>query len=520
MQMRSSRLMVFSFLAAAAVAAAGCGSGTTANDMGMDLGGIHDLSIPPGDMVMVQNVLTGTQLTPGRFAIIDVTTDDDIVYADSTGNISSVPIAGGASVSIGTSDAQPFVRGKVVFFNNNTDQTSLVSDLSIWTKANGAQQLATATSLTWANFQYAHTYPPIFAASDDGQYVMFLDNASSDGFLADLVVGKTDGSSRTTIVTQATTGYDGGPCVPRFTWAQAAGRFTAVYCTAAGDAAAGTKNVIVIDPTAPVAAPAPLSTNVNFISVRGGGALAIVESGGALDSAPLPFLTGTSVITSVDTGVGDAEMIPGGTGVAYIDNNGGLHRATTPGTPTLTSLAGAGAAIAFVTLSPDGKYAMTYANVDSQGQLTDLLVNSTETPGAPVSLIGTTTAAGGFAYGDAFTADSTYALGFDQVDQDGTGTLMAVAVGGGTPTTYTTRVWVVLSGTGHKILFNDNYNVVMNHQLSDLKVGDAAASGQGTLIATNAEVDFFMSTDRSKVVFSVQRETDTAKNGVYAATVP
>ncbi len=137
-----------------------------------------------------------------------------------------------------------------------------------------------------------------------------------------------------------------------------------------------------------------------------------------------------------------------------------------------------------------------------------------------MSLIGTTTAAAGFAYGDAFSADSQFALGFDMVDMDGTGTLVAISVGGGTVSTFTPRVWVVMSGAGHKVLFNDNFQTIMNHQLADLKVGDASAGGNGTLIATNAEVDFFMSTDRSKVVFSVQRETDTSKNGVYAATVP
>src|SRR5256885_16244109 len=99
---------------------------------------------------------------------------------------------------------------------------------------------------------------------------------------------------------------------------------------------------------------------------------------------------------------------------------------------------------------------------------------------------------------------------------DGTGTVIAIPTSGGQVVSFSTRVWAVIAGPGHKLLFNDRFRTVMQHDLTDLKSVDAAG-GSPTVIATDIDDDVFTSNDKSKVVFSVSQRTPTSQNGVYAA---
>ena len=184
--------------------------------------------------------------------------------------------------------------------------------------------------------------------------------------------------------------------------------------------------------------------------------------------------------------------------------------------------------------SPDEAWVLVNNNTDSNtGFPSDLGLASTALAGTPVSLTtGTTVAA---ALGDAFTADSRYALFMTNISVDdnenATGTLNAVATGGadgGAPTIVPLAKAAVndsnyspsdLALTGSRVSFTDNFNPASGNTGSvDLHVIDLSATAPSTIVMKGADPGYFVSADRQYVLYTITFGGPT--DGIYSIRVP
>ncbi len=171
-------------------------------------------------------------------------------------------------------------------------------------------------------------------------------------------------------------------------------------------------------------------------------------------------------------------------------------------------------------LSPDERWALTYQSTSANGQTFDLSVASAVAPGAPARLsVGTNAAL----YGDAFTADSSYVLYFDNVDgATGLGDFYLARSATGAPTKAASFAWIAVATAGTKVLVSDNCATCSNARtgLADIEALDATHPADVTTIVTQAFANFYLSPARDKVVYSWTCRPEDPKAGIYALPVP
>jgi hypothetical protein len=461
--------------------AAGCSDGATNNDMSIDAG--MDLAPPAPDMVFTPT-LNGTKLIDGNMAtVLDTTADDFAIVKGSTGAMAPLeahPLTGGAVQTIDAAYQKHVTQGKVVFSWSAVDANSLAGTLVAWTSAGGAHPLSTSST------SYAASSSP------DGQFAIFADNATSDGLAFDLKVGKTDGSiSAATSLTNRSADTMSCPAVFQFV----ASKWFVASCATDADAGVSNATIDSVDPTTGVTT--SVATNVGMMSGfsldSAGTHLFYID---ALGKGQLLTLgSGTVAVDAAET-ITSGFLVPDGSAVIYATAAGALKKATLGGgAPTLSTLVATNANQILAT-APNNQLVLYSSSYDSNNGGDLSLVQLTGTP-APVSLVAT-----GFIYGDAFTADSSFALYFDNPAANLTADLHAHPTGAGAAQTIATGVWNEGALMGAKIVYNDDFvSTGKNTGRADLKWVDVAAGGAPTLIATQAELDFIVSQSKKYVIY-------------------
>jgi hypothetical protein len=139
----------------------------------------------------------GTQLSDaGGLTLDGVTSDDYVVYTDSSDNVFAIPVAGGTPIALGATDGgnEVNVVGKVVFVGAVTNQSSGAGSLAVWTsKASGPVSISTSAYL-WPGGG-----PVPYSVSADGSRVAFLDSLDATGSTATITVVGSDGSAKTPV---------------------------------------------------------------------------------------------------------------------------------------------------------------------------------------------------------------------------------------------------------------------------------------------------------------------------------
>jgi hypothetical protein len=534
------RKVAVSFAVAGSVAAAAlsaCGgsssSGNASSDGGSEGGIIHRSDsgvVVNGDGGATAVVPpTGTQILGFPTAYLEGVTDDgyavyqdtatDTLYAISI----TVPNATPKTITTMGSDYMAGVEvvGPVVLMLSGTTNDSKVGQLKTWTSAGGTKLISTRSTLG------------ILDLSSDYTWIAFYDNtAEVFGSLTtgDLAVSKIDGSSKTVLETGVR--LEGGDCNLLAAEVEFVGSsLFGLSCTPASDG--GTPVPPVTDAAAgddggeggaPLGPPltitmysgaswaaTPVDTNVQstaFLADRAGGKPGteiLFESGSNWVVYPVPGGPEKDMIANAVT----AGLSTDGTQLLAISPLGDVADlpVAAPASPiTLTS----GSYTNIMAESPDSKskfalLATKFVPAPPQTGAfpsSDLNLISTTGANTPINL---TTDDTSVLYGQGFTADSNWAV-FDQAASGYVGTLtVAPTSGTGTPTTIASQSWIDFEPTGSLVVFNANCGNCSTQYVvgtADLEYVDLSKGTTPTTIATQADYNFYVTKDKSKIVYT------------------
>jgi hypothetical protein len=124
--------------------------------------------------------------------------------------------------------------------------------------------------------------------------------------------------------------------------------------------------------------------------------------------------------------------------------------------------------------------------------------------------------------GDAFTADSTYALYSTSNDVcTGASTFNAYPVNGSAPIVLGRSVWGDRSGTGAKVVFNDNYVATggLRFGRADIESVDLAVGTTPTRVVSQADAVLDLSPAGDQMIYS-WTVTPGPLAGIYVTPVP
>jgi hypothetical protein len=473
-----------------AMVVGGCSNSNNNGDMGVGDMGLPDLSIVTPPDLSAPMVLTGSRILPGRVSLAGVTTDDFVIVQDDmSGALKAVPVAGGTAQTILAVADFFVISGKVVFAWEALNADG-VGKIYAWTPAGGSVLLGNTS------------YPRGAAASDDGTFVLFNDNANLDASLVDFYVAKSDGTGKV-----ALTGIDRKigetPCRPRSRFAGA--HFFISTCSSAGDAGISPATIHSVTTTGTVATLLTDARGFFTVDKAGTKVLGIVDMPGT--ATVIPAAGGTAI--PIDSAVTDAEITSDGATVVYA--KGGALMKSPSGSAAPVSLVGSGCRI-LDGISPNDQFVACHDVAAMTGQ--DLLVASLAAPGTPVTISNMPDIA---LFGSLFTSDSSRVLYYTDLDQDEAGTLNAQPVAGGAPAVLSTdKVWLSYGAAGSKVLYNDGWRTVSMAGRANLKVIDGAG-GTPTLIATQADDSPALSNDKGTAIFTYRAAA--GKEGLYAAPI-
>jgi hypothetical protein len=512
--------------AAMGLAAIGCeSSGDVALDSAKVDAGAHrggdglPTRVGGGDALGAGTVLPkGTQLVQSTNIQIDgVTTDGYAAYTDvADGTLYVVSLAGGEPLAIGIVDQfnEVFVKGKVVVFAPAATNLG-VADLSVWSAANPKTVPLSGS---------AAAFNSLVAVSDDGNFIMFFDDVDPDA-IGNLVVARVDGSARTRLVTGVQ--LSNGDCTA--TLAFAGGYAIAGYCTQPPSTTktlhAGVSDGGPYDPVTPAeggaddgGAPATsdlgsLSAVVSTFSGPNWSQRTIatgVQSQFTVDAKGTELmvagaegllwfpLDGESGGTTIDVAGTHGDFVSDGGAILYTTSANDLARSsvTSPSPMRLTS----GIAHVIAT-SPDENWVVGFLGLDLDTYTVDLYYASATMSGPASPLVPTLAGTTGGAYGDSFTADSSYAIFFTDIGEE-TATLYVAPLGANAeaPSLIAPNVYAAYAMTGSKVLFNDDYDPDTSR--ADIVWVDAAHPTATTTLVSEADAPFYMTPSKSQIVYS------------------
>jgi hypothetical protein len=438
-----------------------------------------------------------------------------IGYNNLTGvGISAVDVDGGTPTVIDDSIIYSASAASHVIASWGGDSfasSARVGPLTVWKKGMSAPRLASSMS----------ALVPV-PDTEDGSFICFADN-SIDGGNTDLAVEKTDGTgTKKTIATDVTNSTG---CPPFFLGVGT--KFYLLHCTGTGqDGGAVNPALYVFDTAGAAATETQIAPDViNFGLDTTGAKLWYVTSANTLFLTAVP---GTGTPTQVDTNVSSAYLSKDGSILWWISNNGVMKKwVTSDALASATTLIASGVTD-FLDIAPNEVHSLlTGAGPDATSL--DIQLGSLTTPGTTATLT-----SNGLLFGvglsSNFTADSAYAVWYDNIDTVSLGTVSASLgdlhvqpMAGGPAINIATKAWTHASATGSKLVFSDNWHSSSNRATpsgtADLHVIDLS-NGTKTDIALQSDATFAITRDGTKVVFNYQGSTDASKNGLYVAPIP
>jgi hypothetical protein len=207
----------------------------------------------------------------------------------------------------------------------------------------------------------------------------------------------------------------------------------------------------------------------------------------------------------------------------YFDKSGDILTSPVVGTPAPAELV-AGPLLGTLALSSDDKWLELAKAQSSMSPTTDMYLVSTTPSGAdggnPLTTLDSMT--DGANFGDAFTADNTHAIFYTTVNMNGTGNLMSLALPpAAAAKTVTTTGWVSYATKAAKVVYSDNWsNVTGSLQgYADIHSVDLAGTAAPTTLVTSADSNFFVTTDKSTIVYS-WHACPGAAEGIYSIPAP
>ena len=508
---------------------------------------------PTGGTQLV-NAVTAGFTDVGSMALVGITDDNYVIYSGNNGTkipIMAVPLAGGAPITIladiGATGYGPNIDHDTVFMwtagTANATTGNVVGTLQFWTHAKGIQSPtgASAVGLT--------------AASQDGTKVVYTTNVSADGTTGDLVLANNDLTGKTTLITGTTTNV-----TATTTYYNPSIRFANdTYFVASHQDGTSPVTVSFWDVTASTPAKKDLVTGAATKTVAGpgtavlisgdewsasttgagfGGTILAATSAGALQAFVLPSTTAVPIDTSVTSSI----VKPDGSGVLYGTSTGAYKLATlpTPGTPTQILSTKYGGFIIFSVnnasgslgetpaFSPDGMYSTFYtiAGTSPAGASDVNLVNNVAAATAKNLLSAPT----GAIFGDPYTLDSKFALYVTNFAANGTGTLTGYPVGGSAAKIISSNNGFSCNAlqlsAGSKVVYSDNWVAVGTaNGLNDLSTVDLTASTLAPVSIvkqsdTTLFASYFLSQDRTKIVFSMMIAGNVKTAGIWSVPLP
>jgi hypothetical protein len=191
------------------------------------------------------------------------------------------------------------------------------------------------------------------------------------------------------------------------------------------------------------------------------------------------------------------QLLSGGK-MALYSTTSGLLRSSSTASPSPTTLASSIGG--FYSVSPDQSRVLYYTNSTSSG--TDIYLSSTVTPGAAHAL---STQPNVSVNGDAFTADSSYALYSTGQDTcTGATGFNAFSATGSAPISLGHDVWGDWSATGAKVVFDDNFVATggLRFGRADLESVNLAAGSTPTRIVNQADAVIDLTPAKDQIVYS------------------
>jgi len=435
----------------------------------------------------------GTLLAPGNaLSARGVTSDSYEIFSDDAAlQLYAVPIAGGPPQPIVALGSKFWVTvvGQVVFAWSNVTSAN-VGALTVWSSSKGPHAIAPAS------------FGILGASSSDGSQILYVANVDAGGDTGDVYVSGTDGSSATKLLG----GQQLGGCYPQLGFV---GSYAvASHCDVARGAGPSTT---MSSFKSPGWARIDLVTDAeNQWSADTAGTMILVSTGGGILTVPV----GGGAPKTIDSTGFLGQLIAGGKTAIYSTTSGVLRSSptATPSPMTLASSVGG-----FYDVSPDQSKVLYYANSSSAG--TDAYLAAATTPGSGHAL---TTATDVVVNGDAFTADSTYALYSTSMDMcTGASAFSAFSVSGSAAVVLGHSVWGDWAATGAKVIFNDNYTATGGPRFgrADLESVNLATGSTPSRIVAGADAVVDLTPARDQIIYSWSL-VPGALAGLYVTPVP
>ena len=171
----------------------------------------------------------------------------------------------------------------------------------------------------------------------------------------------------------------------------------------------------------------------------------------------------------------------------------------------------------FYSVSPDQSTVLFYENSVATG--TDIYLSSTVMPNTSRAV---STATNGAVNGDAFTADSLYALYSTSNDMcTGASAFNAVQLSAGSPTVLGHNVWGDWSASGSKVIFNDNYVATggLRFGRADIESVNLTAGGTPVRVVAQADAVIDLTPAKDQIIYSWSVQPGPLA-GLYETPVP
>jgi hypothetical protein len=516
------------------------------------------ISTPDADAapVCVTVSTTGTQILKvdtlkEQVQILDITNDKKfVIYAGYTAgpdasvvtNIYAVPVTGGSPITLlsGLVSSSMYAYLPVslsydtVFIWNNVTAAG-VGTLYLWnTSMSGAATAVTGATASAAN---------VGAASPMSDYIVYATGVNTTGTTGELVSATESAPGTTTTLESSIAVSSTSTSFVSQLEFVSEDYFVASYQATSGvtevsawsTAAFGTAIF-----TTQVQNPPSVTTGVfepAYVADTAGTTISAVSSTGQAEL--IPVATGTAINVGAAGETKDTLIYPDGTGTLYGKPGVGLSSVSVTGavlgTPvSLAPASGTGLYGGIYTeygtigVSPDDSQVLYYSTSDSSGAVSLYLVANSGTP-TPIGIV-TTPSAGIF--GDFFTADSKYAVYITQLTnapamvQGGIGQLDVWDIAGAKTIAVSkgATCWDSNTLTGSTLLYNDNIQTSGSSAtvaVADIKTVDvSAATLSPTVIQAEADYNYYLSADKTVLIYSITYACDTTAAGIYAYTLP
>jgi len=472
-------------------------------------------------------------LKAGEVVLIGVTKDAQVVYtvkgAGTTRTIEAVPVAGGATATVGTvaTDDDVTIAGNTVAFWTEIDAASSVGKISLWSKAGGVKANVAVDAI-----------PGFIAASEDGSRLAFGFNSPGDTVdLAITTAAAPSAVANATTAIVANVNAVSPDCKADFGFVGQI--FFSAHCSGTGTTLtaaslitipnASTTSTTLVNGAAPADALKPIwladkagtklfvtgrENNQARVVTVAGGAVARIENsvrGGILsdDGSKLIYWTGVAAIPGGAAGTDGAIRSAATTANANPAN-------PPPGAVTLVAAPGFPAVGGVTGISADKSRILfrKLARAGASGEITRTDINLIDTTTAaqtPTAIVPTATAFVG-----GFTATNSHLVFQTELSAAGVGKLKVrgLAAGGVDRDVAAPSLLARPLPTGTKGLFVDNPKQVGDGVTVDVKVFDAAATAAPTTVV--AGVEPFFEVSGTKLVYV----KPGAAGGLYASDIP